>query len=118
MLSQLNRVATLEEDLALLKRGEPGHPGEPIGFELRMAVVYRSEKKKIMHSQINLIQKVKQVLRGCEEALEGDADAQSPEEFEENRLQAYNRLILAETEAEAQQRGQVASDAALTEEQR
>ena len=50
VLSQLNRVATLEEDLALLKRGEPGHPGEPIGFELRMAVVYRSEKKKIVLS--------------------------------------------------------------------
>ena len=43
-----------------------------------MAVVYRSEKKKIMLSQINLIQKIKQVLRGCEEALEGDADAQTP----------------------------------------
>ena len=57
-------------------------------------------------------------MRGCEEALEGDADAQSPEEFEENRLQAYNRLILAETETEAQQRSQVASDATLTEEQR
>ena len=57
-------------------------------------------------------------MRGCEEALEGDADAQSPEEFEENRLQAYNRLILAETETEAQQRSQAACDATLTEEQR
>ena len=27
VLSQLNRVATLEEDIALLKRGELGHPG-------------------------------------------------------------------------------------------
>ena len=56
--SQLNKVATLEQDLELLCRGEPGHPGEPINFEMRMAVVYRAEKKKIMRSQINLIQKI------------------------------------------------------------
>lgn len=81
VLSQLEKVATLEEDLELLKRGEPGHPGEPIDFEFRMAVVYRSEKKKIMRSQINLVTKIKEVLRGCEEALEGDSDAQTTEEF-------------------------------------
>ena len=55
---QLNRVATLEEDLELLERGEPGNSKEPIDFEFRMAVVYRAEKKKILRSQINLIQKI------------------------------------------------------------
>ena len=53
--SQLNRVATLEQDLAMLKVGDPGFPGEPLSFEMRMAVVYRAENKKIMRSQINLI---------------------------------------------------------------
>jgi len=46
----LNGSSTLEEDLELLKSGEPGNPNPLISFELRMAVVYRSEKKKILQS--------------------------------------------------------------------
>lgn len=78
---QFARVATLEQDLELLNRGEPGHPGQPIDFEFRMAVVYRAEKKKILRSQIILVEKVINVLRNCEEALEGCGDAGTSEEF-------------------------------------
>ena len=52
---QLNRVGTLEQDLEILKSGEPGSANPSISFELRMAVVYRSEKKKILRSQINVV---------------------------------------------------------------
>lgn len=69
VMDQLNNVATLEQDFELLDRGEPGNPLPPISFEMRMAVVYRAEKKKIIRSQINLIQKVLQVLRGVEDCL-------------------------------------------------
>ena len=53
----------------MLERGEPGNPNPPISFELRMAVVYRSEKKIIIRSQINLIEKVLSVLKSIEEVL-------------------------------------------------
>lgn len=53
--AQMNKVATLEQDLDMLKRGQPGHPGAPLDFKMRMAVVYRAEKKKILRSQINLV---------------------------------------------------------------
>jgi len=66
---QMNKVSTLEQDLEMLKRGEPGHPGQPLEFRVRMAVVYRSEKKKILRSQINLIQKVQHVLNNCENIM-------------------------------------------------
>ena len=65
----LNKVATLEEDLELLQRGESNSTEEPIGFEYRMAVVYRSEKKKILRSQINLIKKVISVLNNIEDVI-------------------------------------------------
>lgn len=52
--------STLEEDLDLLEEG----PDRPVmGFTLRMAIMYRSEKKKIIYSQIHLIQKVLSILR-------------------------------------------------------
>lgn len=50
----LDKHSTFEEDMELLRRGESDDQ-EPISFELRMAVIYRSEKKKILRSQINLI---------------------------------------------------------------
>ena len=53
--AQLHEISTLENDQELLKSGEPGSPNPPISFELRMAIVYRLEKKKIMASQVNLI---------------------------------------------------------------
>ena len=66
---KLNARATLEEDLELLKRGEPGSDLPPISFEMRMAVVYRAEKKKILRSQINLIDKILQILQNVEAVL-------------------------------------------------
>ena len=43
----MNRVSTLEDDLELL-RESPNK--KPIAWTFRMAVVYRSEKKKILQS--------------------------------------------------------------------
>ena len=57
-----------------------------------MAVVYRSEKKKILRSQINLITKIIAVLKGCEDTL------MSPTETDSSR--AYTDLILKETKIE------------------
>ena len=60
-----------------------------------MAVVYRSEKKKILRSQINLITKVIQVLRKAEEVLR-------PENAENSQdvSQAYTALLLEPTSIE------------------
>lgn len=49
---------TLEEDLALLKGKED------LGYMRRMAVVYRSEKKKILKTQIDLSEYVITVIKG------------------------------------------------------
>lgn len=87
---KLEQKATLEEDLELLSRGEPGNPLPAISFELRMAVVYRSEKKKIIRSQINLIQKVSTVLKSIEEVL-----LNVPSGADGSR--AFQELLLAET---------------------
>ena len=88
----MSRTATLETDLALLKRGEPGNNEVPISFHLRMAVVYRSEKKKILLSQINLAAKVLQVLKRAEDVL-------LDETIDTSR--AYLDLLLQETLSEA-----------------
>ena len=88
----MSRTATLETDLALLKRGEPGNNEVPISFQLRMAVVYRSEKKKILLSQINLAAKVLQVLKRAEDVL-------LDETIDISR--AYLDLLLQETLSEA-----------------
>ena len=47
---QMNKKSTLEQDLEMLQRGEAGNTELPLTFERRMAVVYRSEKKKILRS--------------------------------------------------------------------
>ena len=52
-----------------------------------MVVIYRSEKKKIVRNQYNLIQYVKQVLTGAQKALQISD-------------QAYRQLILLETDFE------------------
>ena len=88
----MSRTATLETDLALLRRGEPGNNEVPISFQLRMAVVYRSEKKKILLSQINLAAKVLQVLKRAEDVL-------LDETIDISR--AYLDLLLQETLSEA-----------------
>ena len=58
-----------------------------------MAVVYRSEKKKILISQINLIQKVLSVLSRIEEVL-----FNVTEDPNIDISAAYTSLILEETE--------------------
>ena len=57
--TELNKVTTLEEDLELL---EDKPDQQPLNWMTRMAVVYRSEKKKILRSQLNIIKKVNSVL--------------------------------------------------------
>ena len=89
---QLNNVSTLEEDLELLERGEPGNPHPPISFELRMAVTYRAEKKKIIRSQINLIQKVITVLQSIEEVL-----IEKPASIGADPSRSYTDLLLTES---------------------
>ncbi len=59
-------MSTLEEDLELLK-GKPD--SEPLSWTMRMAVVYRSEKKKIIRSQLNIIKKVNSVIENIEATL-------------------------------------------------
>ena len=93
----MSRVATLDTDLALLRRGEPGNNEVPISFQLRMAVVYRSEKKKILLSQINLAVKVLQVLKRAESVLLDGNDR--GETTDPSR--AYLDLLLQETLNEA-----------------
>ncbi len=56
--SEQSKVSTLEEDMALLR-------DEAIEFEMRMAVTYRSERKKILRSQIALVMKTIDVLHNC-----------------------------------------------------
>ena len=88
--------------MELLQRGEPGSDKPRIPFELRMAVVYRSEKKKILISQINMIQKVLSVLTRIEDVLLNTA-----EDPDVDISAAYTALILEETEQEAEWRSQV-----------
>ena len=64
-----------------------------------MAVVYRSEKKKIMRSQIHLIQKVISILSRVEEVLLS-MDVADPS-------RAYTDMILEETDSEAEWRSKV-----------
>ena len=90
--NELNKVATLEEDMVLLQSGEPGSDLPPIEFEMRMAITYRSEKKKILRSQIALVQKVIYVLRNCEDILTSADIA--------DKSKAYTELILEQTDTE------------------
>lgn len=82
--------------MELLQSGEPGCDLPPISFEYRMAIVYRSEKKKIIRSQMNLIEKVLKVLKSAEQVLrrEGETDPS----------RAYQNLILQETNKEREWR--------------
>ena len=64
---QLNKVATLDEDLEQLK-------SDSIPFEMRMIITYRSEKKKIIQSQINIIMKTLDVLTSVKDVLYSTTD--------------------------------------------
>ena len=59
-------MCTLEEDLELLK-DKPGKP--QLTWQRRMAILYRSEQKKIIRSQLNIIKKVDSVLEKIESTL-------------------------------------------------
>ena len=87
----MNRVSTLEEDLELLREA-PGK--KPISWPFRMAVVYRSEKKKILRSQLNMIRKVNSVLEKVEEVLTKKGLTQG------QQARAFTELLLEETEME------------------
>ena len=99
-----SRVATLEEDLELLTSGEPGSALPQIPFQLRMAVVYRSEKKKILRSQENLVRKIIEVLKRVEDTLLGGSEDPS---------RAYTELLLEETPIEVRWREAVKNDEAM-----
>ena len=71
MQDQLNKVATLEEDLAPPREG---NGAEPLGFQTRMLVLYRSEKKKIVRSQLNLVKKVASILDQIEKTIKEQTD--------------------------------------------
>ena len=81
--------------MEMLERGEPGNPNPPISFELRMAVVYRSEKKKIIRSQINLIEKVLSVLKSIEQVL-----LELPDSIGSDPARGYTDLLLVMTSQE------------------
>ena len=104
--NELSKRSTLEQDVELLKRGDPSHPGQPIHFELRMAVVYRAEKKKILRSQLHLLGKVLSVLDRAENALTSGPSS----------AKAYHDLILEETPTEAQWREAILSAATIQSE--
>ena len=96
---QLYEISTLEQDLELLQSGEPNNPNPPISFELRMAIVYRSEKKKIIASQISLLKQVISILERLESVITpGD---------EESSRKPYQKLLLEETEDEAERRAKI-----------
>jgi len=73
-----------------------------------MAVVYRAEKKKILRSQINLIQKVIQIIKHCEATLT------KPEGADNSR--AFTDLILSPTHEEIQWRTNVQNDSKMSDE--
>ena len=75
-----------------------------------MAIVYRSEKKKIIRSQLNLIQKVLSVLHQAEDVLiSGEHTA--------SQL-SYRELLLEETETEAEWHSQIQENSGFSEEKK
>ena len=77
---------------------------------MRMAVVYRSEKKKIIRSQLNIVKKVNDVLQNIEATLiqkDITPDQQS---------KAYTELLMKETGMEKFWRDEVQKNKELTNE--
>lgn len=60
VLKRLESKTTLEEDLQLLCSEELDD------WKMRTAIVYRSERKKILHSQLHLITWLQHVLNTCD----------------------------------------------------
>jgi hypothetical protein len=82
---QNEKLSTLEKDLEILE--DPN-----LGFEMRMAVLYRAERKVIIRSQIHLCNLTQVILKRCEAALE-------PEEGQDHHG-TYRALILQPTDYE------------------
>lgn len=75
-----------------------------------MAVVYRSEKKKILRSQMNVVKIVLNVLQNCEQVLTDPNEA--------DKSLNYTQLILAETEHEQKWRSSVETSPSMTAEEK
>ena len=105
----MNHVSTLEEDLELLREA-PGK--KPIDWTFRMAVVYRSEKKKILRSQLNMIKKVNSVLEKVEETLTKKGLDQG------QQSRAFTELLLEETDMEVLWRQEVHDNKDLSKEEK
>ena len=72
-----------------------------------MAVVYRSEKKKIIVSQINLLKQTLSILERAESVLAtGDTEESN---------QAYKQLLLEETPTEAEWRTAIENNTEIDE---
>ena len=80
--------STLEDDLKLLE-------GE-LDFEIRMAVVYRSEKKKILRSQIMMVKYLLDVLKKTQQDASRFKEyyLEQMEQNEEEDIYHYRRLHL------------------------
>ena len=107
--TEMYKVSTLEEDLELLK-DSPDRRSPTYTF--RMAVLYRSEKKKILKSQLHIVSKVLSVLQNVEMTLT------AKELGSEQRFKAYTELLMADTATERKQREEVLDDEELKDEQR
>ena len=60
VLKNIEKKTTLEEDIDLLCSDEL------TDYQMRFAVIYRSERKKIIHSQLHLIDWLQHVLNVCD----------------------------------------------------
>ena len=60
--TKMTSETTLEDDLNLLQSGD-------LSWDMAMAVTYRSEKKKIIKSQMNIVQKTIDVLTCISDVL-------------------------------------------------
>ena len=60
ILKKLEAETSLEEDMILL------NSDELVDWKMRTAIIYRSERKKILHSQLHLITWLQHVLNTCD----------------------------------------------------
>jgi len=60
VLKDMEQITTLAEDLELLASDELDD------WKMRFALIYRSERKKICHSQLNLVDWLTEILSVCE----------------------------------------------------
>ena len=75
-----------------------------------MAVLYRSEKKKILKSQLHIVSKVLSILQNVEATLT------AKELDSEQRSKAYTELLMKETATEKERREEVLNNEELNDE--